>query len=107
MMVKICGITNREDAIAAAAAGATALGFNFYPPSPRYITPEAAAGIGAGINLIKVGIFVNEESEFVAAAMEDGGARCRAGLRRAALRRPADVAGMPSAIGRFCAPRRS
>jgi phosphoribosylanthranilate isomerase len=59
MILKVCGITNAEDAAAAIAAGATAIGFNFYPASPRYITPERAAAIftpGAH----RVGVFVNE-----------------------------------------------
>ncbi len=43
MILKICGITNQPDAEAAIAAGATAIGFNFYPSSPRYISPESAA----------------------------------------------------------------
>lgn len=43
--VKICGITRLEDAQAAIAAGADALGFVFYPPSPRYVAPEVAAAI--------------------------------------------------------------
>ncbi len=70
MMVKICGITNREDALAAAEAGATAIGFNFYRGSSRYIQPERAAEIAACVDLVKVGVFVNEspaEMERIAA----------------------------------------
>lgn len=60
MMIKICGITNRQDALAAVEAGATALGFNFYPRSPRYVTPEKAAVIAAHVGILKVGVFVDD-----------------------------------------------
>jgi phosphoribosylanthranilate isomerase len=68
-VVKVCGITRREDALAAAEAGASAIGFVFYPKSPRYITPERAADLGAGLNLWKVGVFVDEPRATVEAAM--------------------------------------
>ncbi len=60
--VKICGITRIEDAAAAAKAGADAIGFVFYPPSPRAITPARAAEIAAALpaGLAKVGVFVDE-----------------------------------------------
>jgi phosphoribosylanthranilate isomerase len=60
MILKVCGLTNREDLDAAIASGATAIGFNFYPRSPRYIAPERAAGIPSTPGVRRVGVFVNE-----------------------------------------------
>ena len=61
--VKICGITSPEDAHAAVRAGADALGFMFYKPSPRYVTPEQAAGIIDKLppHMAKVGVFVDAD----------------------------------------------
>ena len=65
MMVKVCGITRRQDAEAAVAAGASAIGFVFYPKSPRYVTPVAAAQLGAGLDIWKVGVFQDESPRVI------------------------------------------
>ena len=68
MMVKICGITNQDDAHAAVDAGASALGFNFYRESPRYISPTGASLIAEklGEGVLKVGVFVDDTPEVIA-----------------------------------------
>jgi len=65
MILKICGITNQEDATAAMDGGANTIGFNFYPKSPRYIAPERAAEIVTGVGVRRVGVFVNEPKDRV------------------------------------------
>jgi phosphoribosylanthranilate isomerase len=69
MIVKVCGITRREDAEVAVEAGASAIGFIFYPKSPRAVTPKSALNLGAGLNTWKVGVFVDETAASVEAVM--------------------------------------
>jgi phosphoribosylanthranilate isomerase len=63
--VKICGITNLRDARQAFKAGADFLGFNFYPRSPRYVTPRTARRILRRLpqKVMSVGVFVNERED--------------------------------------------
>lgn len=67
MIVKICGITRLEDARAAVAAGATALGFIFWPNSPRFVDPYRARKIVAALPpfVTTVGVFVDQPAAYV------------------------------------------
>ncbi len=73
--VKICGMTNVEDALVAVEAGADAVGFVFYEKSPRCVSVEAAREIVGKLpsGVDKVGVFVNEPPESVSAIADDAG----------------------------------
>jgi phosphoribosylanthranilate isomerase len=73
--VKICGITNADDAAAAVAAGADALGFMFYAKSPRCVEAPLVKRIVAGLPpfVLPVGVFVNEEAKKVRDIMDECG----------------------------------
>jgi phosphoribosylanthranilate isomerase len=73
--VKICGMTNLEDALTAVEAGADAVGFVFYEKSPRNISVEAAREIVGTLpeRVDKIGVFVNEPPERVSAIADEAG----------------------------------
>ncbi len=73
--VKICGITDVADAVAAAKAGADALGFMFFEESKRHVTLAIAAESIRELppHIAKVGVFVNPTADFVRAAIETSG----------------------------------
>jgi len=79
LVVKICGVTTLEDALAAVQAGADMLGYNFYPPSPRCLTPQACAAIQSDLQrelgegfagITTVGIFVNADPQAVQSVLD-------------------------------------
>src|SRR4051812_769070 len=67
VLVKVCGITRLEDAEAAVGQGAGALGFIFWPASPRFIDPYRARAIVAALPpfVTTVGVFVNQPADYV------------------------------------------
>lgn len=69
--IKICGLTRAEDVADVVASGADAIGFVFYPPSPRYVTPGTAGALLATIPpfITTVGLFVNATVEEVKAVL--------------------------------------
>jgi phosphoribosylanthranilate isomerase len=73
--IKICGITNLEDARFAVNSGASALGFIFYDKSPRYILPETASQIAADLKgqVSFTGVFVNKTLDYIHAVKEEMG----------------------------------
>ena len=79
--IKICGITNVEDARCAAAAGVQLLGFVFYPPSKRYIEPDEAGTIVSAVR----GEFGSRAPRFVGVFVDEPVAQVRAAVQRARL----------------------
>ena len=75
LFVKICGITRPQDAELASGLGAAALGFVFWPSSPRFIAPEVARIIAERVppHVMKVGVFVDEQVEEIARIVEHVG----------------------------------
>ena len=78
MKIKICGLTNRDDAIDAVNLGADAIGFIFYEDSPRYITPDIVEEISLFLPpfVLLVGVFVNHDKAFIDAVVH----RCKLDL---------------------------
>ena len=75
LKIKICGITNADDALTAVAAGADALGFVFHKMSPRYVTVDVVRRIIASLPpfVLSVGVFVNEDMKVVRDLMDSCG----------------------------------
>jgi phosphoribosylanthranilate isomerase len=78
MKIKICGITKIEDAILAVSFGATHIGLNFFPPSPRFVDKQKALSITDVLSKLEyppivVGIFVNESERTMRQAIKDIG----------------------------------
>lgn len=76
--IKICGITNLDDAQAAVDAGADAIGLNFFSKSSRFVVPATARQIAMSLpaTVTKVGVFVNHAAEEIARIVDDVGLNC-------------------------------
>ncbi|MFL6499364.1 MAG: phosphoribosylanthranilate isomerase [Candidatus Udaeobacter sp.] len=76
--IKICGVTNENDARACVELGADMIGFNFYPPSPRYIEPTIARGIVDALpaRTCAVGVFVDADPAEIRKLANTAGVRC-------------------------------
>ncbi len=92
--MKICGITNPEDAEIAIASGADALGFIFYQKSPRYVNPEAARRIIRTLPayVTPVGVFVNETRKTIETIISTTGIRI---VQLSGDEEPEDCTGLP------------
>ena len=92
--VKICGITNIDDAMIAVEAGADALGFIFAPASPRYISPRDASTIIGALPpfVTPVGVFVNARREHIMDVIQQTGIRS---LQLHGEESPEEVIGYP------------
>ncbi len=96
-LVKICGLTNLDDALAAADASADFLGFIFYPPSKRAVTPPTVAHISAILRSrpsppVLVGVFVDETAQAMAQILET----CRLDLAQLSGRETPNIIGDPA-----------
>jgi phosphoribosylanthranilate isomerase len=78
VQIKICGVTNVKDARACAELGVSMIGFNFYPPSPRYIEPKVARRIIEAIppGVCAVGVFVDASAEEIRNIADAAGVSC-------------------------------
>ena len=94
MIVKVCGITRLEDALASAGEGAAAVGFIFSRSSPRYIAPADAAEIIRQLPpfICPVGVFVNEDRAEILGTLRQTKIRC---LQLHGDEPPAETAGYP------------
>jgi phosphoribosylanthranilate isomerase len=95
-MMKFCGLTRPDDALAAAAAGATYGGVILAPGGPRTVDPAAVPGIFGDSGLRRVGVFVNETPERVAEAIAVAGL---SGVQLHGEESPEAVAAIRAALG--------
>jgi phosphoribosylanthranilate isomerase len=111
--VKICGITNLEDALIAVDAGADALGFVFYEKSPRKIEAEAVREIVTKlpVKVEKVGVFVNESEERIDESVRQAGLTavqlCGKGSAANYLRERQNLDGRPKVVAVIPSPELS